>query len=62
MNARAKKFLLLLLAAALLASSGQVQKSLNRDRDQLGLTMARRCKTRRRCWRSRRSRWAVFAG
>ena len=40
MNARAKKILLLLLAAALLFGSGQVQKSLNRDRDQLGLTRA----------------------
>jgi len=39
MNARAKKILLLLLAAALLAVSGQVQKSLNRDRIQLGLTI-----------------------
>jgi len=38
MNARAKKILLLLLAAALLAVSGQVQQSLNRDRVQLGLT------------------------
>jgi hypothetical protein len=39
MNARAKKILLLLLAAALLAVSGQVQKSLDRDRVQLGLTI-----------------------
>ena len=39
MNARAKKILLLLLAAALLAVSGQVQKSMNRDRVQLGLTI-----------------------
>jgi len=38
MNPRAKKFLLLLLAGALLAGSGQVQKSLNHDRDALGLT------------------------
>jgi hypothetical protein len=38
MNARAKKIILLLLAAALLFSSGQFQKSLNRDRAQLGLT------------------------
>jgi len=38
MNARAKKILLLLLAAALLFGSSQVQKSLNRDRGQLGLT------------------------
>ena len=40
MSGRLKKFTLLLLAAALLAGSGQVQKSLNRDRDQLGLTRA----------------------
>jgi hypothetical protein len=40
MNARAKKFLLLLLAAALLAVSGQVQKSMDRDRVQLGLTIS----------------------
>jgi hypothetical protein len=40
MNGRSKKIILLLLAAALLAGSGQVQKSLNRDRDQLGLTRA----------------------
>ena len=39
MNARAKKILLLLLAAALLVVSGQVQKSMNRDRVQLGLTI-----------------------
>ena len=39
MNARAKKILLMLLAAALLAVSGQVQKSMNRDRVQLGLTI-----------------------
>jgi hypothetical protein len=39
MNARVKRILLLLLAAALLAVSGQVQKSLNRDRVQLGLTI-----------------------
>src|SRR5476651_2578892 len=38
MNPRAKKILLLLLAAALLFGSGQMQKSLNRDRDRLGLT------------------------
>ncbi len=38
MNARAKKFLLLLLAAILLAGSGQLQNALNRDREQLGLT------------------------
>jgi hypothetical protein len=40
MNGRSKKIILLLFAAALLAGSGQVQKSLNRDRDQLGLTRA----------------------
>ncbi len=40
MSGRLKKFALLLLAVALLAGSGQVQKSLNRDRDQLGLTRA----------------------
>jgi hypothetical protein len=40
MSGRLKKFFLLLLAVALLAGSGQVQKSLNRDRDQLGLTRA----------------------
>jgi len=39
MKARAKKIVLLLLAAALLAVSGQVQKSMNRDRVQLGLTI-----------------------
>jgi hypothetical protein len=39
MNARAQKILLLLLAAALLAVSGQVQKSLDRDRVGLGLTI-----------------------
>jgi hypothetical protein len=39
MNARAKKILLLLLAAALLAVSGQMQKSLNSDRVQFGLTI-----------------------
>ncbi len=38
MNPRVKKILLLLLAAALLFSSGRMQKSLNRDRDRLGLT------------------------
>jgi hypothetical protein len=38
MPTRAKKILLLLLAAALLAGSGQMQKILNRDREQLGLT------------------------
>jgi hypothetical protein len=40
MSARFKKVLLWLLAVALLAGSGQVQKSLNRDRDRLGLTRA----------------------
>src|SRR5271170_6799565 len=40
MNPRAKKIILLLLAATLLFSSGQVQISLNRDRAQLGLTHA----------------------
>ena len=38
MNSRAKKILLLLLAVGLLAGSGQMQKVLNRDREQLGLT------------------------
>ena len=38
MSNRAKKILLLLLAAALLVGAAQVQKSLNRDRQQLGLT------------------------
>ncbi len=38
MNARAKKFLLLLLAAALLAGSGRMERSLNLDREELGLT------------------------
>ena len=38
MNPRAKKILLLLLAAVLLVGSGQMQKALNRDREQLGLT------------------------
>ena len=40
MSARAKKVLLLLLAAVLLAGSGQMQRSLNRDRERLGLTRA----------------------
>jgi hypothetical protein len=40
MNARAKKIFLLLLAAALVFSSGQMQKSLNGDRAQLGLTIS----------------------
>ncbi len=40
MNARAKKILLLLLAAALLFGSGRVQQGLNRDRQDLGLTRA----------------------
>ncbi|HUA38830.1 MAG TPA: hypothetical protein VMA35_10605 [Candidatus Sulfopaludibacter sp.] len=38
MNRRSKKILLLVLAAALLAGSGQMQKMLNRDRQQLDLT------------------------
>jgi hypothetical protein len=38
MKAGAKKMLLLLLAALLLLASGQVQRSLNTDRDRLGLT------------------------
>ncbi len=38
MNCRTKKILLLLLAAALLAGSGQMQKRLNRDRARLDLT------------------------
>jgi len=38
MNSRSKKILLLLLAAALLAGSGQIQQSLNRDRKDLDLT------------------------
>jgi len=40
MNPRIKKILLLLLTIALLFGSGQLQKSLNRDRDTLGLTRA----------------------
>jgi hypothetical protein len=40
MNARVKKILLLLLAAVLLFNSGRFQKSLNRDRAQLGLTIS----------------------
>ena len=38
MNPAAKKILLLLLTAALLVGSSQVQKSLNHDRDRLGMT------------------------
>jgi hypothetical protein len=38
MNSRAKKILLFLLAAVLVAGSSQMQKALNRDREQLGLT------------------------
>jgi hypothetical protein len=38
MSLRAKKILLLLLAAGLLLGSGSMQKVLNRDREQLGLT------------------------
>ena len=40
MNSRVKKIILLLLAAALLFGSGRMQKSLNHDRDTLGLTHA----------------------
>jgi hypothetical protein len=40
MNVRAKKIILVLLTAVLLFSSGQLQKSLNHDRAQLGLTIA----------------------
>ena len=40
MNSRLKKILLLLLAAALLFTSGRLQNSLNHDRDALGLTHA----------------------
>ncbi len=40
MNARARKFILLLLAAALICGAGRLQQSLNRDREQLGLTRA----------------------
>ena len=40
MNSRVKKILLLLLAAVLLFGAGQTQKSLNGDRDRLGLTHA----------------------
>ena len=40
MNAHVKKILLLLLTGALLFGSGQFQKSLNHDRDTLGLTHA----------------------
>jgi len=40
MNPRVKKVLLLLLAGALLFASGQLQKSLNHDREALGLTHA----------------------
>lgn len=39
MSTRLKKVLLLLLAVALLAGACQVQQSLNRDRDRLGLTL-----------------------
>jgi hypothetical protein len=38
MSSRAKKIILLLLAVALLFGAGQVQQSLNRDRDRLGIT------------------------
>ena len=40
MNVRAKKILLLALAAALFFASSRVQQSLNRDRDRLGLGRA----------------------
>jgi hypothetical protein len=40
MNSRLKKTVLLALAAALLAGSGSLEKSLNRDRAQLGLTIS----------------------
>jgi hypothetical protein len=40
MNARAKKTILLLLAAVLLFASGRLEKSLNSDRDNLGLTIS----------------------
>ena len=38
MTSRLKKILLLALAAVLLAGVSQIQKSLNRDRERLGLT------------------------
>jgi hypothetical protein len=38
MSPRVKKILLLLLAALLLAGAGAMQKTMNRDRDRLGLT------------------------
>jgi hypothetical protein len=40
MNARAKKIIFLLLAAALLFTSGRLEKSLNLDRARLGLTIS----------------------
>src|ERR1035441_4541079 len=40
MNGRVKKTILLVVAAALLAGSGRVELSLNRDREQLGLTIS----------------------
>jgi len=40
MNTRAKKIVLLLLAAALLAGSGRLEKSINGDRALLGLTIS----------------------
>ncbi|HEX3626727.1 MAG TPA: hypothetical protein VH280_15045 [Verrucomicrobiae bacterium] len=40
MKSRARKILMLLLAAALLFGSGQVEKNLNRDRDALGMTIS----------------------
>ena len=56
-----KKILLLLLAAAMLFGSGRIQSALNRDRERLGLTHVDPWRTPRRCWRSPRSRSAVFA-
>ncbi len=38
MSQRAKKIIFLLAAAALLFGAGRVQKSLNVDRDRLGMT------------------------
>jgi hypothetical protein len=40
MSSRAKKTIMLLLAAVFLFASGRVQKSLNRDRDALGITIS----------------------
>jgi len=41
MNRRLKKFLLLLLAVALLFGAGQMQNALNRERDRLGITLVK---------------------